>query len=141
MKKIFGVSRGDYSDYSVEAIFSTREMAEEAAELIGGEVEEFPFDYIPDHPEGKRYYAVAMNIDGTVVLKYLKGIDFDDLPKHQIEWFASSDPRIVTFRLWAKDEKHAVKVVNEERAKMVATNTWPIAAFQCSDDPINYRLA
>lgn len=48
MRKIWAVSSGEYSDYRVEAMFETKELAEEVAKLDAFEVEEYTvYDAVP----------------------------------------------------------------------------------------------
>lgn len=46
MEKVYIVTSGDYSDYAIEAVFSTREKAEEYVDAHGSDyrVEEYPVD-------------------------------------------------------------------------------------------------
>ena len=65
MKKIWGVSDGDYSDYSVCCLCSSEELAKELAAKLGYRVEEFPYvESMDDSYEFTIYYA-EVNFDGT----------------------------------------------------------------------------
>jgi hypothetical protein len=48
MKTIWAASRGEYSDYRVHTLFTSRELAQQLADKIGGYVEEFQlWDELP----------------------------------------------------------------------------------------------
>lgn len=54
MAKIFIVTSGEYSDYHIDAVFSTREKAEEYADICGPdyEIEEYEVDAPVDNKDG-----------------------------------------------------------------------------------------
>ena len=39
-------------------------------------------------------------------------------------WQPRHDKKHVIFLMWAKDEIHAVKIANEHRTQLIATNKW-----------------
>jgi hypothetical protein len=66
MDKIWVVEEGEYSDYRVVGVFSTKENAELVADKFGGDVAEWPIDPWVDHiNHGREPYIVWMERDGT----------------------------------------------------------------------------
>lgn len=134
MTLVWTVEQGEYSDYSVLGVFSTKENAERVATIVGGgaEVVERRLDpIIEDLNEGRNFYYVSMLKDGTVTrverdTPSSYNIDgFDSFPwidhrQHELGTYYS------TFA-WAKDDVHAVKIVNERRVQKIANNEWRYA--------------
>ena len=48
MRNVYVVTEGEYSDYHIVAVCENEEVAKKIAEVIGGEVESFPFNtFVP----------------------------------------------------------------------------------------------
>lgn len=64
--KVYIVTQGEYSDYSIQAAFSTREKAEEyrAAKPSEYRIEEYELDSEPPRVYGPRW-GVALRLDGS----------------------------------------------------------------------------
>lgn len=139
MKKIYAVNSGSYSDYRVVALFSTPERAQEFMAAVPdsdyNDVEEFELN--PDTADlikrGYSLWLVYMLRDGnTERVKQLElslyGVD--DVG-HRI-WRRTQAPAYkgrgipdcLTSTVWAKSEEAAVKIVNEYRARMIASGEW-----------------
>jgi len=120
MKTIYAVERGCYSDYSVDALFSTREDAKLYRLAHGGDVVERILD--PDMTEyraGRKPYRVIMNRAGdSRDVCIVEGMARDE------DNFNTADEWI--FYLWATDKKHAVKISNERRTRHLAQGTWGV---------------
>ena len=122
MKKVYIVTAGNYSDYHIVAVFSTRKKAEEFLKryeevypYIDVRIEEHPIDV----PVEKRFgYRVMMKKNGDVVsIEKAYETQFGFRGFH----FLSGD------LIWAvntDDEKKAIKVVNEKRAIILAHDAW-----------------
>jgi len=125
MKKVWIVTSGIYSDYEIEAVFSSRELAEAYVEKFKEvysrddvRVEEYDLD----KPKEKWVLTeVTMSKEGEVlsVWKMMCG-SWNLEPGFQrfdhegnLEWI------VVT-----EDEKRAIKVVAEKRAIILAHNAW-----------------
>jgi len=88
-KVIYGVSSGSYSDYRVNSIFKTKELADEwlrrhkrANSWHDYEVEEFPFiSELPPETPPVRVYTVWINLDGLSV-RWETGDYFCDAKEH-----------------------------------------------------------
>jgi len=128
MAKVYIVTAGDYSDYHICAVFSTEKKAEKYIEALGGSMNVEVLEVDPDltatgYREGYRAFAVWMQKDGTV-----DKVDYTflDSPKDtRIVSFASSG-RFMVCCVFARDEKHAVKIVNDKRRQLIAENRWGI---------------
>ena len=129
---IYLVSSGCYSNYMVEGIYSTKELAEEANKLHGEEnpIEEFELDKVPDHPAGMYPFFVLMDKDGNarkIGFVAMSNVEFYENYRRGFQINASGRGcRILTnetlyeFYMFAKDETHAVKIANERRAMLIA---------------------
>lgn len=140
MKTIYAVNSGDYSDYRVDALFSSKKLAEEHMASIPdnsyNEIEEFQLDP-PIVDLLKRGYSVwnvhmlkngdTERVERTNNEKW----NITDVPTHNI-WertkaraYQGKDIQdILTSMVWAKTEKAAVKIVNEKRVQMIANGEW-----------------
>lgn len=140
MKTIYAVNSGCYSDYRIDALFSTRKLAEEfMASVPDGDyngVEEFELDP-PTADLLRRGYSVwnvhmlingdTERVDRADNSKY----NVTDAPIHHIwkrtealAYRGKGIPDILTSMVWAKTEAAAIKIVNEKRAQMIADGEW-----------------
>ena len=132
--KIFIVTSGAYSDYHIDAVFSTKENAERYNKIHASgdfeDIEEFEVDEdmalinrIRD--EKITIYLVCMDRDGNV-----KEIRKESPRISLVEELLAGKHRRVLYAdcmdlcVIAKDEKHAIKIVNEKRTQMIANNEW-----------------
>lgn len=139
MKKVFAVSSGSYSDYRIDAIFTTRGKAKAYMEAVPdddyNDIEEYELDP-PVTDLIKRGYSiwlVHMLIDGTterVEQRELSSYYVSNLG-HSIwrrskapAYKGTGTPDILTSTVWAKDSEQAIKIVNEHRTQMIANNQW-----------------
>ena len=136
MKKIFAVNSGHYSDYSVDALFSTRKKAEEFMAIVAcgdyNEIEEYEIDP-PSADKLKRGYSVWMVLmlkDGNTERVEATDNDSYDVASvgHYI-WKRSENkfkPMLdcLSAHVWAKTEKQAIKITNEKRTQMIASGEW-----------------
>jgi len=132
--KIYIVTSGAYSDYHINAVFSTKENAERYNKIHASgdfeDIEEFEVDEdmalmnrIRD--EKITIYLVCMDRDGNV--KEIK----KELPcLYLVESILTGKCKHVLYAdcmdmsVIAKDEKHAIKIVNEKRTQLIANNKW-----------------
>lgn len=129
------VMAGEYSDRHVCGVYSTRKKANYAAKVYNGEVITHKVDELPKHPKGMLGYYVRMKKDGasTVQLYGAEGMEIGKDGHFHNDYTRLPDGtynvvKELSITVWAKDEKHAVKIVNEKRAQIIAANEWP-------DDP------
>jgi hypothetical protein len=116
MRKVYLVTKGEYSDYRIEAIFSTRYRATKYRKKWGGEIETWKLDApIPDTIVG-----VEMKPDGEVT-------DTWEIPcSVGGEGFRSFTigSNLLTWYVKTEDKQRAIKVVNEKRIQILALGIW-----------------
>ena len=131
-KTVWVVERGEYSDYCVVGVFSSKEKAEAACAITGETVAEWPIDpYCEEWIQGRKPYYLHMGRDGTA-----SHISIND----SLSGGSEHPPRIygkMTYAdgtpnpskmvgiFWATDEQHAVKIANEHRIRAIANGEWP----------------
>ena len=113
MAKVWIVTSGEYSDYSIDGVFSTNELAAKYCEKWGGEIETWNLDEpIPDV-----LWAIRMGIGGEVISSWkncsAEGFDFFALDNKAIVWNVKTE-----------DEQRAIKVTNEKRTQILALGIW-----------------
>lgn len=140
-KTICVVEKGSYSDYGVVGVFSSKENAELIANAINGDgdayekatVAEWPLDPAVDElRQGLGIYFVQMQADGSVEWCVRKEVSEYDIRGEVRMWRRSGAPAyrgqgledVLWVTAFAKDDKHAVKIANEHRTRMLADGTW-----------------
>jgi hypothetical protein len=119
--KVYIVTEGEYSDYTVHGAFSTRELAELAIAQHNneGEIEEYELDS-QLQKSGWNYYWVTMDDGGNVVNCKAQW----DWYKHDERSYTYHDNPKCTIRfatyVYADTPERAIKVANERRAQMKA---------------------
>lgn len=141
--KIYVVTSGEYSDYGICAMFSSREKADRYMEALPNsgysgynEVEEWDLDAMPDPIErGLKSYEVQIRRNGEVVS--VKGTNYQEQhERREIYWSENEwikDDRgysqwvpverhrhLARIVLWAENEQGAVKIANERRIQALA---------------------
>ena len=137
MKTVWVVEQGSYSNYRVVGVFSTQANAELVKEKINAqesyepaEVAEWPFDPgIEGLRNGYTPWTVLMRRDGTV-----ESIEQGPYRNTTIRlWERTQSPYyqrrnapdvLHGTAVWAKDEAHAIKIMNEYRAQFIALGKW-----------------
>ena len=125
-KKVYVVTTGTYSEYSLRGIFTVKKRALRAAELLGTEgdpsnVEEHVVNRkCGGAPRGKVLWVVFMTAEG----------DSDYTPQKACysgpESLPTTNPRrggpdsSWIFTVWAKDAAHATKAANDRRRQAIA---------------------
>ncbi len=125
---IWVVEQGQYSDYRVVGVFSTEANARAVASLVpASSVAEWPLDpAVSELAQGHRPFDVWMLRDGTVEKCELQTSLYDIATGETTltRPTAHVAPRIYA-TVWAKDDVHAIKIINEARTRMIAENEWP----------------
>jgi len=119
--KVYIVTVGSYSEYHIEAIFSTEELADGYVDRwgkhYGASVEEWDLDAIDpfEHPDLDRYEVrMLRNGDTEWVHQEAGGREEDWIGAY---W---GGEQFLTVHCWARDGEHAVKIANERRAQAIA---------------------
>lgn len=144
MTTVWVIEQGEYSDYRVVGVFSTKARAEQALAAINkkdedgdsigypASIAEWPLD--PGSKElskGYRAFACVMHRDGTVASTRTVDIEETYRAKPWI-WRRTQAPvyrgqqtvDCLCSTVLAKDEVHAIKIVNEQRAQLIARGEW-----------------
>jgi hypothetical protein len=144
---VWVVEQGQYSGYRVVGVFSSEGNARLIADALNApeegkyvpghdvaSVAEWPLDpAVAELNAGHYRFNVTMLRDGTV----------EGIGREPIEWPVSAEVAMwkraypakdaggkatevetLNGTVWAKDEAHAVKIVNELRAQMIASGEW-----------------
>ena len=135
MVKAYVLTEGEYSDYHIVGVYSTKENAEAVKRWIVAEdddsyiaslidIEEYELDPGVDAiRQGLNAYRTQMSWDGTTDGVYRVDADYDRESfigsKIEANWWG------VSGQVFARDEQHAVKIVNEKRAQMIAAGMLP----------------
>lgn len=136
--KIYVVTTGSYSDYSINSMFSTRELAEQYTKGIyeANDVEEYELDEFKEQMrDGFCWWLVIMLKDGSVYRSepsgwekpsYVKDgesihvgfIDYSFLGFHMVTG--------VVLEVYCKSDtkERAIKITNEIRTRLIAMNEW-----------------
>ena len=133
MAKCWLVTTGSYSDYKVEAVFTTEAMAKQyiamwpkGYDTEGGyhvepdvDIQTCSLDEFPGVPAGMIRYSVAFDREGNCEVKHVNPGSGNET----VSTCHGRDPRLWTF-CWARDEKHAAKIANERRVQAIASGEW-----------------
>ena len=125
--KVYLVTSGDYSDYGVDAVFTSEELANKFIRSFEKSYKEFRVEEYDLNPHEKQLrsgfypFFVRMNKQGVCVEVYKES-----------SYYGFGGYRTYSFdveknlynRVFAKDEKHAIKITNEKRTELIALNKW-----------------
>jgi hypothetical protein len=130
MTIVYAVNSGEYSDYHIDAIFTTREIAEKYMQTFkkegyGGynDIEEWELDrWMTEIDQGLTHYRVIMYRSGNVHSVVIS--EYPDHSNGKVNWmdrayWNPSEPW-ANFYVWARDKEHAVKIANERRIQALA---------------------
>ena len=126
--KVYLVSTGSYSDWSVRGLFSTREIAEKCKALLedANDVEEWELDALADRVARGFHVWMVWSKDGGVVdvdqdRAYDNGIDTFAGREHigKVEWFPDNGDKMRVY-VEAADEAHATKIAADKFREHVA---------------------
>ena len=124
---IYVVTTGCYSGYAIVGVFDDAVLAETAAVGVNGRVEEFPLNPLADRlRNGLLPWVVSLARDGTALRIYQPDHLVEERPPFLYDVFHADPPtKAMQSTVWARDEAHAIKIVNEQRAQMIAEGLWP----------------
>jgi hypothetical protein len=131
MTKIYAVSSGTYSDYSIRALFSTRELAElfiarhPLRYESWNEIEEYSLDSgVAQLRAGSSFYHVQMDDNGDCEGgAEISTYNFDAVPDSELRPYPPHrkiPKRFFNWYGWALTPEHAVKCANEHRIALLA---------------------
>jgi hypothetical protein len=137
-KSVWVIEQGSYSDYHVAGVFSSRKNAEIVLASLAQDnsessIAEWPLDpAIKEINAGLTVWVGEMLRDGTVERCVTGENSGYNLQNDLSIWRRASVPAYkgtgiedcLHGTVWAKDQKHAVKIFNEKRTELIATNKW-----------------
>lgn len=118
-KKIYIVTGGDYSEYHISAVFSTKEKAEEYMDTAGSDfrIEEYSIDEPIKHEVS--IWSVMMDICSKEVLDIYP---YDAREKDTIEFVPSTYFRneCIRFTVESDSKEKAIKIVSDRLGAVIA---------------------
>ena len=125
-KKVFVLTAGDYSDYHIVGVFSTRAKAEAEAKVQEGadewerhhRVEEYGLNmWESKKARGYKFYHVRGLLHEDIVLMGAE-------PQEEEQFYITKRteeflPRFIAY-FWAKSEKHAIKIASDKKRQLIA---------------------
>ena len=110
------LTEGDYSDYKVIGVYSTKELAEEAKILWPySDVESFPLDDIPEHPPGMYFWhGCADKHVGAKEPEYRVAKAGPSETSRQGTELKYGNRLLFRVDFWAADENHALKILQDK---------------------------
>jgi len=127
-KIIYVVTDGEYSDFHIEGVYESKELAEEV-HGVGCDIGEWNLNTdINERRQGLKRFNVMMLRDGSIhqVRDYWRNNrePLDHKPADYFQFDKKVTLSIADFEMWAKDETHAIKIANERRVQLIASNQW-----------------
>ncbi len=138
MNTVWVIEQGTYSDYRVVGVYNSKEKADRVAEWMNKDaydeasVSEWPLN--PAAVElnaGMQQFSVRMLRNGDVEMVQLYESRYATANDHGIwrrsearAYHGKNAEDCLSSTVWATDEKHAVKIVNERRIQMLASGEW-----------------
>ena len=125
-REVYVVTSGYYSDKHIVGIYTDGLMAAQREALEReSEVETHTLNPLSDQlREGLTGFEIHMGRDGRVM----------KIQPEPPSWMVWETPVIATWpdrpdpymktHIWAKDADHAVKIANERRSRLIASNQW-----------------
>jgi len=137
--KVYIVTSGWYSDYRIEAVFSTKKRAKEHIEKYGkddiSDINDEPDEWIVDdnvynkiikikEDKNIEVYSVIITKEGQIqyIRKEKKELFYLEGAIGKRKYFDSRQNLHMT--ILAKSKEHAVKIANDRRTQLIAMNKW-----------------
>jgi len=141
-KTIYVVTAGEYSDYRIEAIFDSIELANKYIarfpKLEYNDIEEYKLNdyakYINGDYGDKVAYQIYIDKNGDIPHIFeLPPSEYPRCENNSVEFFKlrpnenmeNAEIR-ACFHLLAKDKEHAIKIAGERRTQLLANNEWKV---------------
>ena len=112
MKTIYILTEGDYSDYHIIGVYSTKELAEKAQFLYQySQIEEYSLDNVPDYPPGMTGWFVSIsNKDSQIAYTMPATPSEAKIPSEgEYNYEFKNDSGYFVY-CWAVDKDHAQKI-------------------------------
>ena len=136
MKSVWVIESGDYSEYHVVGVFSSKENAETVMVAIKDEdasISEWELHPgVEDLRAGHRLFEVFMLRNGDAEKVYEENLQYSNLSPTAFIWRRSQAsvykgsgiPDCMRASVWAQDATQAIKAANEKRAQLIAIGEW-----------------
>jgi hypothetical protein len=128
MATCYAITEGEYSDYKVLAVFSTKELAEKELPNYSivrypAKIEEFPFDpVVPAPPPGMAGFCCGTGISGDVFASARTPHEMATYENVGAVTTGLSRKNYMVV-LWARDKEHAIKIAAEKFARQKAIDS------------------
>lgn len=134
MTKVWIVTSGQYSDCRTDGVFSSKASADAFIAAMypdddgdcNGAYEVTLDTCIDKISQGLLVWNVQMRVDGTTDAVRQGGNRQMHHAGYRIRDWGVWEARYLVLDavVWARDERHAVKIVNEHRAQLIACDAW-----------------
>ena len=124
MNKIYVVTLGEYSDYRICGVFNLENLAQKFIDSFGERntmnIEEYTLNpYSIEISKDYKPFFIKMTSEGECTQVNIEN-NFNSLDT----CYGFDNKKQLYCSVFAKDEKHAIKIVNEKRIQILAANTW-----------------
>lgn len=134
MEKVWCVESGEYSDYGIDAIFSTQELAEKfIAAFAEDRYHQMRICERTLNPaksyllEDRKAYFLRINKEGNTIDLEHRGASWGfTMEDSEADFSYTHNNEWLNCYCLAKDEAHAIKIANEKRQKIIALNQWGV---------------
>ena len=130
LQAVFLVTRGDYSDYRVCAVFTEKALAEKYIDSFKGNsyyddfrIENYtlnPYQY--ELKNDYKPFFLIMTKEGNCTEINVKDSYCGFKDENIDVWFDIH--KNMNISIFAKDERHAIKIANEKRVQLIVENRW-----------------
>ncbi len=128
LQAVFLVTRGEYSDYRVCGVFTDKKLAQKYIDSFVKIYKEFRIENYTLNPyqhELKNDYKpffLRMTKEGNCTEIRIKDSSYGF--EEENIYFGFDIDKDLCISIFAKDEKHAIKIANEKRVQLIASNRW-----------------
>lgn len=129
LQAVFLVTRGDYSDYRVCAVFTEKALAEKYINSFkGNPYEAFRIENYALNPYGYELkndykpFFLRMTKEGNCTEINIKDSSYGFEDEDTGMGFDINKNMYIS--IFAKDETHAIKIANKKRVQLIAENHW-----------------
>ena len=115
MNTVCILTEGDYSDYHIIGVYSTKELAEKAQFVYDySMIEEFALDDVPDYPPGMKGWYVNINdAKPDDPYSYQVTPECATIPSENEYKHHTGETGYYVY-CWAVDEDHALKIARDK---------------------------
>ena len=115
---VYIVTKGEYSDRYIAAVFDSEIEAKAYAKSIDGDFESYELNQVSPIPHGMKIYGVHYGREQWSA--YIEA-DLNQIGRSRIRYYRYDDRYVFRTYCLARDRKHALKIGMERRGFMIAT--------------------